>query len=168
MKKFYAPLALLAFGTQLISCGSGTEVDADHGKPTFDELKKAEWFLGRWENKSDQGDLSETWTRESNSSFRGASYFVIAGDTVFEEQILLQEVDGKLIYSPTIADQNNGKPIDFTMTRSGKNELVFENKQHDFPQKITYTLRNDSLVAVISGKRDGKQQSEVFAMAKGH
>jgi hypothetical protein len=164
MKKQYTPLALI-LGLQLVSCKS-PETSANQGKPVFDQLKKAAWLIGRWENNSDHGNLSETWTRESNSAFKGVSYFVIAGDTVFEEHIRLQEVDGTLIYSPTISDQNNGKPIDFKMTHTSRNQLVFENTKHDFPQKITYTLRNDSLVAVISGKRAGRMESEIFAMGK--
>jgi hypothetical protein len=45
--------------------------------------------------------------------------------------------------------------------------LVFENKEHDFPQKITYTkISNDSIVAEISGMKDGKQSKESYPMKK--
>lgn len=162
MKKSFAPVVLLAAGI-LAACGSqtGTENTAPEQK-TYNELKKAEWFLGRWENNSEEGILSETWRRESDSTFIAETYFVIGADTVFREHVRVAEEDGKLVYHASVSDQNSGKPVSFTMTRSSGKEIVFENPKHDYPKKIKYTLRNDSLVAVISG--NGKQ--EVFAMGK--
>jgi hypothetical protein len=53
------------------------------------------------------------------------------------------------------------------MTKSNENEITFENPKHDFPNKIVYTkITNDSLVAVIYGKKDGKEMRENFPMKK--
>jgi hypothetical protein len=162
MKKICAPIALLAVGIQLTACGTPAEKEPAREKKTYDELKKAEWFLGRWENNSEEGNLSEIWTRESDSSFIAETYFEIGSDTVFREKVRLEEVDGKLVYRASVSDQNAGKQVSFGITHSSANKLVFENPKHDYPKKITYTMRNDSLVAVISG---GSKQ-EVFAMGR--
>ena len=53
------------------------------------------------------------------------------------------------------------------MTDGGDDFMVFENPEHDFPTKITYKKINaDSIVAEISGNRNGKQASELFPMKR--
>src|SRR3989338_4426620 len=127
--------------------------------------KQASWLLGRWENKSDQGNLSEVWEKKNDSIYIGASYFEIGGDTVFSESIELIEKEDVLNYVVTIADAGQG-PTAFKLTKSSDSELVFENPKHDFPQKITYNHKGDSVIAVISGKQQGKPHQETFAMKK--
>lgn len=164
MNRIYTFLLLLITGTFIVSCDpSAKPVKTQH---TYNALQKADWFLGRWENVSEDGVLSETWKRETDSTFVGESYFVAGDDTVFTEHIRLEEIKGKLFYVPTVADQNGGKPVRFALTSWAGNELVFENPKHDFPQQITYTLRNDSLIAKISGSQNGKPHYEEFPMAR--
>lgn len=45
-------------------------------------------------------------------------------------------------------------PVAFPRVRSGDREIVFENPSHDFPQRISYRLDGDRLVATVS-KIDG-------------
>lgn len=135
---------------------------------SFTEIKKADWFLGRWENSSKEGNMSEIWTKENDSTFHGESYFVIEKkDTVFAESVRLWQKENQLIYEVSVKGQNDEKPVDFAMTSSSDKQLVFENPNHDYPNKITYNkITNDSLVAEISGTKDGKAKSEQFAMKK--
>jgi hypothetical protein len=45
--------------------------------------------------------------------------------------------------------------------------LVFENPNHDFPNTIIYNkVEKDSLVAEISGMKEGVLKSELFKMKK--
>lgn len=163
MKKIHIPVCLLPL---LIACGAPAEEKADRPETEKQgQLAKAAWLVGRWESNADGGLLSETWKKEKNA-YSCETYFVAGGDTLFEEHVLLKEINGKLVYSPVISDQNHGKPTDFTLTSSSANTMIFENPQHDYPQKIMYVLKGDSLIATISGKRAGKTESEVFAMKK--
>lgn len=130
------------------------------------QLVELEWMIGRWENHSGEGILSEMWERENDSVFSGVSFYVIGSDTVFQEKIRLESTEGEVYYKPQVDGQNEGKQVVFTQTFNDKMKWVFENPKHDFPQKITYTHRNDSLIAVISGIRNGKPGSEVFAMKR--
>lgn len=133
----------------------------------YSEIEKADWFIGRWENNSKEGNMSEIWTKENDSTFHGESYFVIGKDTVFAESVKLFQKNNQLIYEVSVKNQNDEKPVEFAMTSSSEKQLVFENPKHDFPNKITYNNRgNDSLVAEISGLKDGKAKSELFAMKK--
>lgn len=78
-------------------------------------------------------------------------------DTVSAEVVNLEMRGGKLLYVPTVRDQNSGQPITFTETTVTEKEMIFENPAHDFPQRITYTrITPDSIVAVISGMQGEK------------
>lgn len=133
----------------------------------YSQLEKANWFLGRWKNNSPEGNLSESWKKINDSTFFGESYFVIKKDTVFVETIQLEERNSKLSYIVTVPNQNDEKPVSFELTRSNTAQMVFENPNHDFPDKIIYNqVGNDSLLAEISGMKDGKIKKEVFRMKK--
>lgn len=128
---------------------------------------KAEWLIGNWGNESAEGNLVENWVKVNDSVFHGESYFIVANDTVFAETIVLDDVLGKMVYTVTVPNQNDEKPVRFDMTSITDKEMVFENPSHDFPDKIVYTHPTpDSLVAVIYGKKDGKPASETFKMTK--
>lgn len=166
MKKAIPLLAFVLLGT--ISCKKETVVEKTIEKEKqFAALEKADWLVGRWENNSEEGNLSETWKKENDSTLLGESYFEIKGDTVFAEHISLEERNGKLSYVVTIPDQNNEKPVAFELTSADVHLLVFENPKHDYPNKIKYNhIGTDSLVAEISGLKDGKAKKEFFWMKK--
>lgn len=131
------------------------------------DLKKAEWLIGTWENKTPRGSVYETWNKATGDEFTGKSYRVKEKDTlVFETLRLVQEKD-KLVYIPVVKNQNDGQPVRFTAKTVSDAVLVFENPQHDFPQIISYTrVGADSLVAKISGVRNGQERKQTFPMKR--
>jgi hypothetical protein len=132
-----------------------------------EKIKATNWLLGKWENKVDEGILSESWKKLNDSTFQAESFFIKDKDTLHFETITLQQKGEELFYTATVKGQNNDKPVSFNMTSETDKKLVFENPKHDYPQKITYTLINkDSLVAEISGIQLGKPSSEKFGMKK--
>ena len=47
--------------------------------------------------------------------------------------------------------------------RVSEREAVFENPQHDFPQRISYELKGDgTLLAAIEGTKNGKTRRVEF------
>ncbi|MFN3968099.1 DUF6265 family protein [Flavobacterium sp.] len=134
----------------------------------FEKLEKMNWLVGQWENKTPEGLLTETWTKENDSTFSGQTYFIKnEKDTVHSESIVLTQSKDELIYRPTVKGQNNDEPVDFKLTTEVEYSFTFENPKHDYPQKITYKKVNDkALVATISGNQQGKQSSESYPMSK--
>ncbi|WP_396174136.1 DUF6265 family protein [Flavobacterium sp.] len=134
----------------------------------FEQLEKMNWLIGNWENKMDDGILSETWKKENDSTFSGESYFIInKKDTVHSETIILRQIKDELIYSPTVKGQNNDESVDFKLSSESENTFVFENPKHDYPQKIVYKkVDENSLIATISGIQQGKQSTESYPMKK--
>jgi hypothetical protein len=137
------------------------------GSNEKDKIKEARWLLGNWENKTVDGNLTETWKKVNDSTFQAQSYFIKEKDTLHFESITLQQKGEELTYNATVKGQNNDEPITFKLTNSTDTQLVFENPKHDYPKKIIYTqITEDSLAAEISGILEGKASSEKFSMKK--
>lgn len=121
------------------------------------------WIAGNWENSSDSSQFLESWEKINDSIFRGEAFVIEGGETVFSEKISIEKNGNDIFYFANVADQNNGKPIPFKIISSAITELTFENKEHNFPNKIIYThISEDSLIVKIEGIKEGKNHSEYF------
>jgi len=150
-------LLLLFAGLMLL--GAWTQESTD--------IKKADWLIGTWENKTSKGSLYETWRKINDREYRGKSYILQGKDTVVFETIQIVQDGSNLFYIPTVKDQNNNQPVHFIAKTSSATQLVFENRQHDFPQVITYTKTGtDALTAEISGTKNGKERKQSFPMKR--
>lgn len=132
------------------------------------ELYKANWLLGEWEKNDSLGVLKEIWTTLDDSTYKAKSYYIInKKDTVHNETIELMQEGEFLIYRAKVMGQNNNQSIPFQLIKDSDSLLVFENKKHEYPQKIEYQLqKNNVLTAKISGKHNGKTSSESYPMKK--
>lgn len=158
----YLKITSLFLLLALVSCKN-----ENSNKSEKELIKSASWLLGKWENKSADGTLSEIWTKSNDSTYVGSSYFINEKDTIHFETIVLKQLGETLIYSATVKGQNHNKAISFSQGASIENQLVFENPKHDYPQKITYQKdAKNNLVATISGLIDGKQSTEKYTLVK--
>jgi hypothetical protein len=129
-------------------------------------IEKASWVLGTWKGESPEGVFVEHWEKKSDSLYTGKGNMIVGQDTVFSELLAIQQRGNDVYYVATIPGENDGKPTDFKLT-SSDNALVFENPEHDFPQKITYTQKDDSSILVeVSGNMNGKPNTESFTFKK--
>jgi hypothetical protein len=153
------PKFFIAFVGLSILCAWTTKQTSD--------ITKAEWLIGTWENKTQRGSIYETWSKTNDNEYSGMSYIIKEKDTVVFENIrLVQEQDG-LFYIPSVRNQNDGLPVRFAAKTISEKQLAFENQQHDFPQIISYTkISSDSLVAEISGTKNGQERRQVFLMKR--
>ncbi len=131
------------------------------------EIKKLEWIVGTWENKTARGNIYETWSKKSEEKLSGISYIIQNKDTILFETISIIEERSKLFYIPIVKNQNGGLPVQFALKTISSTQFVFENTKHDFPQIISYTkISSDSLVAEISGIKNGKERKQSFSMKR--
>jgi len=82
----------------------------------------------------------------------GESYVATkkTGEKVLTESLLLVEMGPDVYYIPR--PMGNPFPVAFRLVKSDDGKAVFENRQHDFPQRITYVRNADgSLTATIEG-----------------
>lgn len=133
----------------------------------YSKIEKANWFIGEWENTSDEGSFREIWTKTNDSVYSGISIVVIEQDTVFYENISLEQKKDSVFYNVSVKGQNKDQAVSFYLTSSDYDKLVFENPNHDYPSKITYSkVSKDSIVAEIFGLKDGKKITESFPMSR--
>ena len=114
-------------------------------------LDELDWLIGSWKRLDEKpGRLStETWTMEDDKLV-GMGATVFGTDTVFVEKLEIKKVNAEYFYVANTSD--NAKPTEFKMTEFDEFRFVVENPQHDFPKKIEYALRGNSLIAAISNE----------------
>ena len=131
------------------------------------KIKAAEWLIGKWENNSENGNLSETWIKVNDSVYNGQSYFIKLKDTLHSESIQMKQNGENLFYVSTIDGQNNDKAVVYKYRDTIEKALFFENSKHDYPQKIIYNqITKDSLVIEISGYQEGNPSFNNYAMKR--
>jgi len=155
MKKFATILVLFSI---TISCNKSKETS---------KIVVGDWLLGKWENKSDNGNLLETWKKANDSIFIGESYFIKGEDTLHSEQVKLEQKGEDLYYISTIKGQDNDKPMAFKHNPEIVKQLVFENPANDYPKKIIYSkISKDRMIIQISGMQQGKPSSTKYSLKK--
>lgn len=142
----------------LTSCQKSKEVS---------KIVGTDWLLGKWENKSDDGNLLEIWKKANDSLFIGESYFIKGKDTLHSEKMELKQKGENLFYISTIKGQNNDKPITFNHTIEIEKQLVFENPATDYPKKIVYKpIAKDRIFIEVSGIQQDRPSSVRYSMKK--
>lgn len=163
MKKcnFYALLTIISI--VFFSCKKENKEEPK----SYEKIKQVDWLLGEWKNTTTASDFTEKWSQKTDSSFTGKSYVLVGKDTVFNENVLLEQRNDSLFYNVVVKNELESESISFYMTKSDEKQLIFENPKHDFPTKIVYNkIGNDSIFAQIFGKQDGKEVSEAFPMKR--
>ena len=160
----------------VLSCGSAVEENlaTQDGQdslicimPEPPRIGRATWLIGEWENNYEGGRMFESWEFAGDSLMSGLSYTIENGDTVAFETISLRQRGIDLFYIPTVNNQNEGEVVEFKLTIFTDSTLVFENPNHDFPQKISYiNYGGDSLLAEISGIYEDEPAAIQFPMKR--
>lgn len=151
-----AALILVIFASMLIV------YQCSHKKRPFKDTavsKKIPWLEGTWKMKLPEGEVIEIW--DSKGKFlMGESYYIENKDTLFAEKIRIENFFEHTLY---VVKPGKGDPVSFTLQEGFGHQLVFANKEHDYPQKIVYTKIDDNTIeAIISGIENGKEHSEKF------
>ncbi len=106
-------------------------------KRTLNEKK----LKGVWENTKRPGTYEE-WGYEIDENgktifdFKGRGYKVVNGKEVLTEELRFINEGDEWYYEATV--NHNSGPVKFKLTSFQENKWVFENPEHDFPQKIVY------------------------------
>ncbi len=139
-----------------------TGVSAGAAEP---DIEKMAWLAGCWTSDSAESGSGEHWTPLAGGTMLGTSRTVRRGDTVeFEFMQLRHLPDGKLAF---IAMPSGQRATVFPLLRISDSEAIFENLQHDFPQRVVYARDGESkLRARIEGMRNGTLQVIEFPMSR--
>lgn len=115
-------------------------------QPVTHELPS--WLSGAWEKTDGDKWADEYWTPPRAGIMIGASRSGNGAKLGFWEHMrIVRETDGTLAFWAIAGDQ---KPVRFVATKADPREIIFENAQHDYPQRIRYWREGKDLKAEIS------------------
>lgn len=131
------------------------------------ELAALQNLSGTWKMGSGAKSFYEHWHWVSANEISGKSYKLKEQDTIVFESTRIKKEDKLVNYLATVKNQNEGKEIAFKLDSSANGKLVFENPNHDFPQRIVYQfISTDSLHAWVEGMRKGMKEREDYYYAR--
>ena len=106
------------------------------------DFRAFHWLKGTWSMPKPNGSFRlETWESKGPNALSGIGMKVLNGDTTYLESIELYADQKEIWYVPTVPDQNNRQPVPFKLVTSTDLQFIFENPEHDFPQRIIYTFK---------------------------
>ena len=122
-----------------------------------------EWMAGTWRAESDGTQMEEHWTSAAGGMMLGLHRDVRPNGKGFFEFLRIQQKDGVVTYLA----MPGGKPATaFPLKSMTDSKVVFENLQHDFPQRIIYWRDGAQLCARVEGKMKEKEESESWCWVK--
>ena len=131
---------------------------------TTAKIEDLGWIAGCWES-SDKGVLiSEQWMKPAGGMMMGMGRTVKSGKTTtFEFVRIVQDASG-IAYVAKPAENATETP--FKLVKWSAAEAIFENVEHDFPQRVIYRRSGDKLLPRIEGTVGGKLKGIDFPMTR--
>lgn len=123
------------------------------------DLAQLAWITGSW--VMEKGDLrvEEHWTEPRAGTMFGVGRTMKGDRTVFFEFLRIESTPDGIVYFASPRGRAPATPFKAVEIADGK--AVFENPDHDFPNRVTYWRAADgSLAARVDGKRNGRDASE--------
>ena len=123
-------------------------------------------MAGCWEQRNDTKKLliSEMWMSPAGTSILGMGRTVKNGKTTGWEYMRIEQRDDGIYF--VSKPKENAEDTAFKLIRSTLNDVVFENKVHDFPQRVIYKLQGTKMTGRIEGINNGKFLGIDFPMNK--
>ncbi|ARS42072.1 hypothetical protein CA265_21395 [Sphingobacteriaceae bacterium GW460-11-11-14-LB5] len=127
-------------------------------------LKTFAFVLGSWEMQTPKGKIVEQWIQNPDKTLNGKSYRINAkGDSLLTESLQIRKIGKETFYCSTVTGQNGGKETCFKLISTKDKIYIFENKTHDFPQRIVYQDQGKAeMLAWIEGELNGKSRKSEF------
>jgi hypothetical protein len=121
-------------------------------------------MAGCWESRDDSKKLliSEQWMSPAGTSILGMGRTVKDGKSIDWEFMRIEQRPDGIFY--IAKPKANSTETDFKLISTDASRFVFENKSHDFPQRVFYTVTKDTLTGRIEGEMNGKPRGVDFPM----
>jgi hypothetical protein len=149
----------------LVLCARTTTARQATQPSPGDGLDRLAWMVGSWAADGGGTYVEEHWTPARGNTMLAVARTTRGPRTVFYEFLRIEQTGDAITYHGAPKGRHPATP--FQMTEVSADKVVFENPQHDFPQRITYWRDGpDGMGAKVEGK-DGKgAQSWVFKRVK--
>ena len=131
-------------------------------------VDRVAWLHGCWRSTTGSpsgGDVvvEEQWMAPRGGTMIGMGRTVRGGRTTEYELVVLKEQDGRLAYEAHPSGQPSAV---FLSSEVSDTAVVFENPEHDFPQRVGYRRSGTGLAAWIEGTMKGQKRHIDFAYTR--
>lgn len=119
-------------------------------------ILKLNWLSGSWISKQDNIIIEEMWMTANGNIMPGTGRTILPNKkTSFEFMRIAQTDSGIYFYGSPEGQITTA----FKLLENGKRYILFENLQHDFPQRILYKLiEPGKLYARVEGIINNKME----------
>jgi hypothetical protein len=122
-------------------------------------IQRAGWLAGCWAFTDGDRTVEEHWMAPRGDAMIATGRTVQSGKLTSYELVILREDGGRLAYEAHPAGQ---AVTVFRSTAVTASSVVFENLEHDFPQRVGYERNGDALNAYIEGPVGGRTRRMEF------
>jgi hypothetical protein len=127
-------------------------------------IDRVAWLHGCWQTAPPAPSIvEEQWMAPRGGTMIGMGRTVRGGRTTEYELVVLREQDGRLAYEAHPSGQPSAVFLSREITDSS---VVFENAEHDFPQRVGYRRSESGLAAWIEGTVKGQMRHIDFNYAR--
>lgn len=150
---------LLGQATATVSAGPQAAPSASTAATPTTTVSIADlgFMTGSWRLTRGDSVVEEHWTGPRGGTLFGIGR-TMRGDETSAFEFLRIEARRDGIYY--VASPSGRPATPFKLRQFAKDRVVFENRAHDFPQRIAYWREGDRLCAEVSGTAKGKPSTE--------
>lgn len=116
------------------------------------------WMSGRWCTTDGEQKIEEHWLPHRGDMLLGVNRTLKGDRTVSFEFLRIARIDGQVTY---VAQPGGRPPTSFARSDAGVNWVRFENRAHDFPQRIEYRREGEALHAEIAGPGENGRENVI-------
>jgi ketosteroid isomerase-like protein len=120
------------------------------------------WLAGAWIAQRPDGEtLEELWMIPDGATLLGSGRSVKAGKTSFFEYLRIEARAGQVLY---IAQPLGRPATEFVRVSDQPDEVVFENRAHDWPKRLSYRRTQGGIQVRVEG--DPGQKVDQFTLTR--
>jgi hypothetical protein len=146
----------------LLFAGAGAAASSVAGQPHL-SIDRVAWLHGCWQSVTPQSTIEEQWMAPRGGTMLGMGRTVRGGRTSEYELVVIKEQDGRLAYEAHPSGQLSAVFLSRELTETA---VVFENAEHDFPQRVGYKRTDGGVAAWIEGTSKGQSRHIDFSYAR--
>jgi len=141
-----------------LSIGTGAFADTP-------DLSKLSWLGGCWQSVGAEPGSGEQWTMPAGGAMFGIGRTVKQGKMLTYEFLQIRTLEnGTLAY---VSQPSGQSSVAFPLQQLSDTEVVFQNIEHAFPQRIIYRLDGATKIAArIEGSQNGVLRGIDFSMER--
>lgn len=124
----------------------------NHADSPCHSVAELNWLQGQWQAVSGKNTQQETWLAINPTTYQGEGITRDPdGSVSFQESLHLVTMQGEVFYLAKV--KSNPLPVAFRGVQCDGQSATFENKDHDFPNRLTYQYKKGQLLVEVTNNQ---------------